>query len=309
LVLAALVAAVAQITLGGVVRVTGSGLGCPDWPLCHGQIVPPLEAHSLIEYSHRMSASLLGVLVIAGVALSWRIRRSNPFALVSMAVALVLVIVAAALGAAVVVTELSWWVVLFHLALAEGVVGCITVASVAGWTATTEAPASNSAFAKSSRLRLLMGVTLLATFALVLSGSYMVGHGYGSSCATWPLCRGALLPGGEAGMVHMAHRYIAAGVGSLIVALTVMAWRNRVGAHVRWATVAVLGLFVIQGLLGAATVWTGFTTGMRSIHLAAATLVWVALVYSAAICFPVRRFRLGPLGTGAPLSRLEVAAP
>ena len=308
MVLAALVAAVAQITLGGVVRVTGSGLGCPDWPLCHGRIVPPLETHTLIEYSHRLTASLLGALAIAGVAVSWRIRRSNPLAFVSMTIALVLVIGAAVLGGAAVITELSWWVVLFHLAIAEGVVACLAVASVTGWKATTETPASNDGFVGSKRLRTLMGATLLATFALVLSGSYMVGHGFGSSCATWPLCGGTLLPDGEAGVVHMTHRYIAVGVGALIVALTAVAWRSGAGAPVRWATATVLTIFVIQALLGAATVWTGFATAMRSIHLVAATLVWVALVYSAVIWFPIRRFELGPLGAGTPLSRLERSA-
>ena len=71
----------------------------------------------------------------------------------------------------------------------------------------------------------------------------------------------------------------------------------------------VLVLFVIQVLLGATTVWTGLATAMRSIHLVAATLVWVALVYSAVIWFPVGRFAIGPLGAGAPLSRLERSAP
>ena len=45
----AIVAAVGQVTLGGVVRATGSGLGCPDWPLCYGSIIPPLNSAALIE--------------------------------------------------------------------------------------------------------------------------------------------------------------------------------------------------------------------------------------------------------------------
>ena len=49
----------ALIVLGGVVRVTGSGLGCPDWPLCHGGFLPPPELEAVIEYSHRLVASAL----------------------------------------------------------------------------------------------------------------------------------------------------------------------------------------------------------------------------------------------------------
>ena len=59
--------AYAQIALGGVVRVSGSGLGCPDWPLCHGRPYPPADAHAIIEYSHRAVGSVTGVLIIATV--------------------------------------------------------------------------------------------------------------------------------------------------------------------------------------------------------------------------------------------------
>ena len=61
----ALIDAVAQVTLGGIVRVTGSGLGCPDWPLCYGQIIPPFKLDTLIEYSHRLSGMILGILVLS----------------------------------------------------------------------------------------------------------------------------------------------------------------------------------------------------------------------------------------------------
>jgi len=56
-----------QIALGGVVRVSGSGLGCPDWPLCHGRPYPPADPHAIIEYSHRAVGSVTGILIIATV--------------------------------------------------------------------------------------------------------------------------------------------------------------------------------------------------------------------------------------------------
>ncbi|HXL20001.1 MAG TPA: COX15/CtaA family protein, partial [Streptosporangiaceae bacterium] len=59
-----------QIALGGLVRVSGSGLGCPDWPLCHGRPYPPADPHAIIEYSHRAVGSVTGILIIATVVLA-----------------------------------------------------------------------------------------------------------------------------------------------------------------------------------------------------------------------------------------------
>ena len=53
-----------QITLGGIVRITESGLGCPDWALCDGQIVPELDFHTAIEWGHRVSGASIGILII-----------------------------------------------------------------------------------------------------------------------------------------------------------------------------------------------------------------------------------------------------
>src|SRR5881409_2697301 len=66
-----------QIALGGVVRVTGSGLGCPDWPLCHGRPYPPANLHAIIEYSHRTVGAITGVLIIATVVGAWLVFRSR----------------------------------------------------------------------------------------------------------------------------------------------------------------------------------------------------------------------------------------
>ena len=66
------------IVVGVIVRATGSGLGCPDWPLCHGGAVPPLQHNSLIEFSHRFTATIVGFLVIGVAILVWRNYRHIP---------------------------------------------------------------------------------------------------------------------------------------------------------------------------------------------------------------------------------------
>ena len=188
---AALVAAFAQVTLGGVVRVTGSGLGCPDWPLCHGRVVPPFELTTLIEYSHRLSAAFLSILALIVAALAWLFYRSNRWITLSAILALALVAAAAIMGGVTVLTDLDRWNVLVHLGIAEALVACLVVTCVTGWSP-TNVPRMN----QDSRFNALVIATIVAVFVLILSGSFMVGYGAGSACSTWPLCGGEVLPVG-----------------------------------------------------------------------------------------------------------------
>ncbi len=282
---AALLSAFAQVTLGGVVRVTGSGLGCPDWPLCHGRVIPPFDTATLIEYSHRLSGSVLGVLVIATVVLAWTFYRSRPWVVASSVFGLVMVLIAGILGGLTVLTDLAWWVRLFHLGVAESVVAAMAVVLVSGWHSPTAAVNSTQmAEPGSERFKRMVLASGAGVFLLILSGSYMVGYGAGSSCGTWPLCNGGLLPQGSTYAIHMGHRLLAALVGLLVLATAFAAWARRERRPViGWAGLAIGTLLVAQILIGAATVWEGFPSSLKAIHLSVASLLWMALAYLAAL--------------------------
>ena len=290
LAVAALISAFAQVTLGGIVRVTGSGLGCPDWPLCHGQIIPPFEFATLLEYSHRLSASLLGVLVLATTLVVFFRYRSNRWGKNSILTALVLVLVAAALGGATVLTELAWWLRLLHLGIAEAAVAALVIAVVVSWRVGVEKQ-DNVDFNVDSGTNKLIIAALIGVFLLILSGSYIVGAGYGSSCGTWPLCRGSLFPEGRAYIEHMGHRYFAAIIGLLVLAVAYKAWQNRIRLpSVGWSGTLLFAAFAAQILVGALTVWLGFTPEIKAIHLSMATLVWIALAFVATLAYVPRYF-------------------
>ena len=290
LAVASLVAAFAQVTLGGIVRVTGSGLGCPDWPLCHGQLIPPFDFATLLEYSHRLSASLLGVLVL-GTAIVVLLRyRHIKWGKNSILTALALVFVAAILGGATVLTELAWWLRLIHLGVAEVAVAALVIAVVVSWRVGAPKQDDSDSGAEAGANKLI-NATLIGVFLLILSGSYIVGAGYGSSCGTWPLCNGSLFPEGRAYIEHMGHRYFAAVIGLLVLVVAYKAWQARVSLpSVGWSGVLLFLAFAAQILVGALTVWLGFTPEIKAIHLSMATLVWIALVFVAALAYVPQRF-------------------
>ena len=275
LALAALTAAVLQVALGGVVRVTGSGLGCPDWPLCDGRVIPIFERAPLVEFSHRVVASMVVLLTVAVAVLAMRWHRKESWVLLPSLAAVFLVLVASLLGAVVVWTHLEWWVRLAHLAIAEGVVACMVVVTLTAWRSRP----SNSARRADGWGGVLMIGAMASTFLVILWGSYMVGYGAGYACGTWPLCWGSLLPEGAVYAINMGHRFSSGAAGVILCGAAFMALQRRAGVPglgaAAWAALAALAL---QMLLGAWTVWAAFTMEMRAAHLAGATLLWAAVV-------------------------------
>jgi len=276
--LAVLTAAFAylQIALGGVVRVSGSGLGCPDWPLCHGRPYPPADAHAIIEYSHRAVGSVTGVLIIATVISAWVVWRSRRPVVAWLATAsLIGVVGEGILGGVVVANELSAWLVVAHLGLAMIILGFLVAAAVMAMPA--------SAGLADSRFRSLVAVAAGATYLLLLTGSTVVASGADEACHSWPLCGSGFAPDFTgANVFTMLHRGSVLLIGLMLVYVLVRAVRFPGLAPVSIATLAV---FALQVAVGAAAALTDAAL-FNGFHVALATLVWAGVLTTALLTLP-----------------------
>ena len=269
-----------QIALGGVVRVSDSGLGCPDWPLCHGRPYPPADAHAIIEYSHRAVGSVTGVLIIATVVMAWVVfRRRRPIVAWLATASLIGIVGEGVLGGVVVAQELSPWLVLVHLGLAMMIVGFLVATAVMAMPPSGGVP--DLAF------RRLASVAAAATYLLLLTGSTVVASEADESCHSWPLCgNGFALDFAGVNAYTMLHRGSVLIVGLLLIyvlATALRRWRSVEGmGPVAGATIAA---FVVQVMVGAGSAVGGGAI-FDGFHVALATLVWSGVLATTVLAFP-----------------------
>jgi protoheme IX farnesyltransferase len=263
----------ALVVLGGVVRVSGSGLGCPDWPLCHGRLLPPLELHPIIEYSHRTTASLASTLVVMTALVAWLKWRNRRDILIPATAAFLLLIVQVLLGAITVRLELPPTIVLVHLATALALLGalCVTATVAISGRAGDETDTIAARWARGAAA---------GTYLLILSGSLVVGSGASGACNAWPLCGGGFtFPEERLPLIQLLHRGTAAIVGALIVlALVTVLARHRRNRAVRATVALTLTALALQVAVGAAVVTLHLPAALRGLHLALATAVWAGTV-------------------------------
>jgi heme A synthase len=282
-----------QIALGGLVRVSGSGLGCPDWPLCNGRPYPPANVHSIIEYSHRAVGSVTGVLIIATVVAAWIVfRKRRPLVAWLATASLIGVVGEGILGGIVVAKELTPWLVVVHLGLAMIILGFLVATAVAAMPPSAGVPNLN--------FRRLTAIAAAATYVMMLTGSTVVASSADESCNSWPLCGGGFaLDFSGVNAYTMLHRGTV-----LVVALLLLHVLSK--ALLRWRGVkgmgpiagAAIGALVLQIAVGAGSAVGGGAI-FDGLHVAIASLVWSGVLATALLTLPRTDRNLE-------LSRLEV---
>jgi heme A synthase len=283
----------ALIVLGGVVRVTGSGLGCPDWPLCHGKVLPPLEITAIIEYTHRLVASaIVGPLILVTCGTVWLAYRREKWLVIPATLAVFLLIGQALLGGVTVLNELPGEIVAAHLALGEALLACLLLVLVVAYRGPLALkPADAKSNSKLDWFPRLVLISAIGVYLLILTGSLVTATGATAACVTWPLCQGEVFPERLLPAIHMGHRFVAATIGALLLYTLYLGFQDwRRPLEVRLLSIGVAGLFTAQVIVGAVTVWLRFPVPLMALHLAMASAVWGATAALAVLSFTQPRF-------------------
>jgi cytochrome c oxidase assembly protein subunit 15 len=267
--LAATILTWALIVIGSVVRTTGSGLACPDWPLCQGRLIPPLQLNVMIEWTHRLVALVVSLALVALAALTLARgalrRRLAGFVILALSLLAVQVL----LGALTVWKLLDPSVVSGHLAVALLIFGTLLAYTRAARESARE-HRETVAPRPAGLLPVFAGATAL-TYLQSLLGGIVSTHHAGLACPDWPTCFGEWFPPlqGLIGL-QMAHRYGAYLLAAAVLAAATTA-RTASDPRIRRSGTLALGLVVAQVLLGVSNVHLGTPVWLSAAHLATAT--------------------------------------
>jgi heme o synthase len=277
------VTTVALVTIGVIVRATGSGMGCPDWPLCHKQVIPPVDDYKAwLEWIHRTVAAVIGFEILGLAALAWIDHRDNRTITAMSLVSVVLVGFQAWLGRETVRLNNSGESVTAHLASAMALLGLLVFILVRSYH-----PARIGGRGASQRFTLLAAFTAAAVYALLLFGSNVTATSQWYVFPDWPLMNGSILPPlTDANTAHVLHRWVAVVVGVIVWLAALAAWRTQRSRPVlvRLA-VSAAALFTIQAIVGGLQVLTGLAEWTQTLHLALGAVIWALLMALVSISY------------------------
>lgn len=298
----------ALIILGGVVRVSESGLGCgpggsgtEGWPLCNGEAVPFFHnTEVIVEFSHRTLAAIVTALIAVLAWTAYRHLRELRWPLRMTVAAGVLVLIQAALGGLTVEKSLAEELVAAHLGLAMILIGLMLWISVRARVelAAQEPQAEKATDARKGQVRGLKPFVVAATVLLlcaIVAGGYVAGteeegiHGSGVNIAGAHMACGEQFPGclnrgvapfGESRLsdIHLTHRmFVYGATAAILLLLGIALWR---GSRSRLIWIAG-GLLIAQVTLGALNVLLEEHAALIVAHLIIATLLWSTLLLIA----------------------------
>jgi cytochrome c oxidase assembly protein subunit 15 len=266
---ASLVVNILIVVTGGVVRLTGSGLGCPTWPRCTDESFVPHRAlgwHGAIEFGNRMVTFLLAAVAIATLVLAWRYGRRS---LTRLAFVLALGVPAQALlGGITVLTDLNPWIVAFHLLVSLAMIG-VAVVLLRRLDEGDGPPVP----LVPDGVTWLVRATFVAGWAVLYVGTVVTGSGPHAGDIDSP--RNNLDPRA----LSQLHTDVVFLLLGLTVAAVLVLGSAGAPERARRAAVVLLVVELGQGLVGFVQYFTNLPVALVTLHLLGAALTSAALTW------------------------------
>ena len=277
------------ILVGGLVRASGAGLGCPDWPRCFGSWIPPASAADLppqfdvsqfnsrlmwTEYLNRLLGVTVGLLILATTISAWRHHRHQPRIVWTTTVALLLTGFQGWLGGRVVAHELAAWIVTVHMIVALVIVQMLLYVTVKGAQGAQGAQgalgAQGAQGAQGAKvLRMACGALIAVTLVQVAFGTQV--RGAVDAALDSGVARDLAV--GTVGRLDYLHRDLAFAVlaGASVLCLWILS--RRLGPPLpRWSLI-VLALALLQVAIGAFMAYGSLLPAAQVGHLTIASLL------------------------------------
>lgn len=286
LTLSSLLSAIILIVAGSIVRVTGYGLGCPDWPLCYGRAVPPLDIGAWVEFGHRLMGGFVALQIVAMTWLAWKDHRRHKWIWRPAAITSGLLIVQVVLGGLHVLNELPRWTGLVHTGVAMAIVGFLALLVAVTQPVLVQLMSRIDGSFDIRKMRIWTSLSLISTFVLILSGSLVTRTGASLACPAFPLCGIREIPDhlGSLVTIQMTHRILALAVAITIAYVLYNLIRFDHGDRsLRRLSIILTALFLVQIGLGIGNVLLSLPLWSRILHLGAATSIWALTVILAVI--------------------------
>jgi heme a synthase len=271
-----------HLVFGGIVRITGSGMGCGDhWPKCHGMWFPPLDRLDLIiELTHRYLAVFLLVSLMALSWMAWQRRRDPGIGgrggvLNASVGALLMTVITALFGAITVFRFNAAAATVVHWTLAMIVLALIITAVVraGGFGATGGRLAG---FATSDRTRRAAAIAAAMAFLAVVFGGITAKIYLGAvACPSFPLCGDNPLAPASSVHVQLTHRILAFALLFHAVGMVFAIRKRGEGGPVRTAAWALLAAVVTQILIAGAMIGMRLPPVTRALHQATGVTIWL----------------------------------
>ena len=278
---AALLVAFTHLVFGAIVRISGSGMGCGDhWPLCYGHLFPPMNRPDLVvEWTHRLLASILVLTVVSFAVVAWRARREPRIGgaggvLRAVVLAVVAVFAAAILGAVTVKLGNTPYATVAHWLLAMTLFATLGAAAI---RAGALGGASASVERVSPRVARAANVAAVLAFLTVALGGLTAKFPSAAiACRSFPLCGRDMDAGPGAYHVQLTHRLLALLLlGHLIGVVAALSRRRDESRTVARAASVALGLVLLQLAVAASMVLLHLPPVLRSLHEAVGVSVWL----------------------------------